>query len=274
MLQALGTLLPKFAKLLKDEYDLPKSVKKDIGFLERELESSQASLRKVGEVPPEQRDEQVKIWARDVRELSYDMEDVVDRFLVCVQGPDPPSKRSFKRFTKELMKIFTKGKGRHRIAEEIRGIKERVKDVAERRYRYKVDTISPATTSIDPRIMALYTKATDLIGVNEAKEEIITLLTQGDDLSFHQQRMISIVGFGGLGKTTLAKVVYDEFKGHFGCTAFISLSRNPNLKRFFGDMLYELDKGVYGDIHSRLLDEKQLIDLIRAYLMEKSCTSL
>ncbi|RLN09326.1 hypothetical protein C2845_PM11G25040 [Panicum miliaceum] len=84
---ALGTLLPKLAQLLKDEYNLPKSVRKDIEFLSRELESSRAALRKVGEVPPEQRDEQVKLWARDVRELSYDMEDVVDRFPGERRGP-------------------------------------------------------------------------------------------------------------------------------------------------------------------------------------------
>lgn len=34
---------------------------------------------------------------RLARELSYDMDDVVDTFLVRVQGPNPPSKRSSKK---------------------------------------------------------------------------------------------------------------------------------------------------------------------------------
>ena len=94
-----------------------------------------AALRGVGEVPREELKEQVKIWARDVRELSYDMEDIVDTFLVRVQGPEPPSKRSAKRFMKKMMDIVTKATTRHEIGQEIKDIKERVKEVAERRDR-------------------------------------------------------------------------------------------------------------------------------------------
>ncbi|RLN08158.1 hypothetical protein C2845_PM11G25050 [Panicum miliaceum] len=72
-----------------------------------------------------------------------------------------------------MIKMFTKGMDRHRIAQEIKDIKERVKDTAERRDRYKVDTICPTTTSIDPRIMALYTKTKDLVGIDDAKEDVI-----------------------------------------------------------------------------------------------------
>jgi disease resistance protein RPM1 len=133
---ALGTLLPKLGQLLRDEYNLHKGVKKNIEFLTTELECIRAALSSVGEVPPEQLSELVKIWARDARELSYGMEDIVDTFLVHVQGPDElPSKRSAKRFIKEMMSFVTKAKTRHEIGKEIRDIKERVKCIAERRDR-------------------------------------------------------------------------------------------------------------------------------------------
>ncbi|CAN6373765.1 unnamed protein product [Urochloa humidicola] len=124
---ALGTLLPKLGKLLQDEYNLQKRVKKNIGFLSRELESMHIALRNVGEVPPEHLSELVKVWARDVRELSYDMEDIVDTFLVRVQGPDErPSKRSAKRFIKDMRDFVTRVKIGHDIGQEIKNIKERV----------------------------------------------------------------------------------------------------------------------------------------------------
>ena len=45
--------------------------------------------------------------------------------------------------------------------------------------RYKVDAISPGkTTSVDPRITAMYTKVTDLVGIDEPREELITRLTK------------------------------------------------------------------------------------------------
>src|SRR5512139_3928807 len=85
---AMGSLLPKLGELLKDEYDLQTGMKEKVKSLSRELESVHAVLRKVGEVTPEQLDELVKLWARDVRELSYDMEDIVDTFLVRIDSSE------------------------------------------------------------------------------------------------------------------------------------------------------------------------------------------
>ncbi|XP_066335782.1 disease resistance protein RGA5-like [Miscanthus floridulus] len=266
---ALGTLLPKLGKLLQDEYNLQNGVKKDIEFVTRELESMRAALRDVGEVPQEQLKEVVKIWARDVRELSYDMEDIVDTFLVRVQGSEPLSKRSVRRFIKKMTSIVSTAKTHHEIVQETKDIKERVKEVAERRDRYKVDAITPAKTSADPRITALYTKAASLVGIDEPREELISRLTKEDGGMMGEQMIISIVGFGGLGKTTLAKAVYDKIKPQFNCTAFVSVSRDPNIIKIFKDMLYDLDKKEYKDIHNAALGQQHLTDLVQEFLKNK-----
>uniref|UniRef100_A0A0E0M0A2 Disease resistance N-terminal domain-containing protein n=1 Tax=Oryza punctata TaxID=4537 RepID=A0A0E0M0A2_ORYPU len=65
-----GSLLLKLGELAMDEYKLQKGVKRNVEALWRELESMQAAIRKVGDVPYDQLDEQVKLWAHDVRELS------------------------------------------------------------------------------------------------------------------------------------------------------------------------------------------------------------
>ncbi|CAO2145219.1 unnamed protein product [Urochloa humidicola] len=263
---ALGTLLPKLGKLLKDEHNLQKSVKKNIEFLLRELESIQAALRSVGEVPLDLLDEQVKIWAQHAREVSYDMEDIVDTFLVRVQGTKRPRKRSADGFIKDIMGFLTKVKMQHDIGQEINKIKERVKEIAERRDRYKVDAItSTKTVEVDPRIASLYTKAADLVGIDDAREELITMLTKGDDTSMQLQRVVSVVGFGGLGKTTLAKAVYDKLKGQFGCTAFVPVGRNPDLKKVLKDILIDLRM----DSNLEILDERQLINKLREFLENK-----
>ncbi|CAN6330018.1 unnamed protein product [Urochloa humidicola] len=231
----LSSLLPKLAKLLQDEYNLQRSARKGIEFLHKELEFMHAALRKVGEVPREQLEDLQRIWTQDVRELSYDMEDIVDTFMVDIEGPDPPSKKGVKKIFKKMMRKVNKAMACREVAKEINDIKERAKELAERRERYKFDNIPPAKkTHVDPRLKALYTDRSEIVGIEDAKEEVTRMLTGVDQ----KKRIVSIAGFGGLGKTTLAKAVYDDIKKHFDCSAFVSVSRNPDPKKLLKDMLY------------------------------------
>lgn len=68
---------------------------------------------------------------------------------------------------------------------------------------------------------------------------------EGDEASTKQPVVLSIVGFGGLGKTTLANLVYEKMKGQFGCGAFVYVSHNPDVVKVFKDMLYQLDGDKY-----------------------------
>jgi disease resistance protein RPM1 len=136
--------------------------------------------------------------------------------------------------------------------------------------RYKVYDIAPTKTLFDPRITALYSKAASLVGIDEPREELISILTKEDGgMLSTEQRIVSIVGSGGLGKTTLAKAVYDKVKPQFSCTAFVSVSRDPDITKVFKEMLYELDNIQYKNIHNTTLGPQQLIDLAHGFLKHK-----
>ena len=107
---ALGSLLPMLGELLKEEFKLQTGVKKDIESIQRELGSMDAALRKVAEVPRDQIDEQVRHWANEVRELSYDADDIVDSFLVRVVGHRLTEHSCFKRLMEKMANVFKKAK--------------------------------------------------------------------------------------------------------------------------------------------------------------------
>ncbi|VAH00675.1 unnamed protein product [Triticum turgidum subsp. durum] len=270
---AMGSLLPKLGQLLMDEYNLLKRVKKDVRFLSMELESMHAALIKVGAMPRDQLDTQVKLWADEVRELSYNMEDVVDKFLVHVDGdgtqqPHDNSGR-FKELKNKMISLFKKGKNHHRIADAVKEIKEQLQEVAARRDRNKVVVPNPTEPIvIDSCLQALYAEATELVGIyGKRDQELMSLLSmEGDDASNKRLKKVSIVGFGGLGKTTLARAVYDKIKGDFDCRAFVPVGQTPDMKKVLRDILIDL-----GNSHSDLaiLDANQLIKKIHEFLENK-----
>nr|XP_051220741.1 disease resistance protein Pik-2-like [Lolium perenne] len=138
------SLLSKLGELVKEEYELQNGVKDDVEFLRSELTSIHAALRVVAEVPWDQLEEQVRIWAEDVRDLSYAMENALDTFLVRVEDPPKPEKVNWlKKKIGDMSNLLDKGKLRHEIGKKIRDIKEKVKEVADRLHLLGEMPLSP-----------------------------------------------------------------------------------------------------------------------------------
>ncbi|GJN16882.1 hypothetical protein PR202_gb03907 [Eleusine coracana subsp. coracana] len=219
MTGAISNLIPKLGELLKEEYNLQKGVRKRVEYLQIELESMSTVLRKVAQLMPDQLDEQVRAWAHEVRMVSYDMEDILDTFLVHVEGQEPATLDRFKRLLKKMAKLFNKTKARHKIADAIKDIKKQLQEVADRRGRYMLGDImvKSTVTIVDPRLSALYNDVTKLVGIDEASDELISmLLCQGDEGPYMDKvKKVSILGPGGLGKTTLVKTVYEKLQMGF-----------------------------------------------------------
>ncbi|CAL5090046.1 unnamed protein product [Urochloa decumbens] len=290
---AMGNLAPKLLQLLNEEYKLQKGLRKKVEFVRRELESIEAALGKVAAVPWDQLDEQVKVWARQVREASYEMEDVLDTFLLRVEGCEPAKRSRLKRALKKMGGLFGKVKARRDIDGAIEDIKKELQEVANRHANYKIDEIvAKPAPRVDPRLSALYTKASRLVGVDEPRDTLIEMLSIGaDNTSSKEMKIISIVGFGGLGKTTLAKAVFDKVNPQFDCGAFIPVGQNPDPRKILRDILIDLindiekrktindiekRKTIIGDEKRRYngadligLDERQLINELCNFLEGK-----
>ncbi|KAJ1288827.1 hypothetical protein BS78_02G117800 [Paspalum vaginatum] len=267
---AMGSLLHKLDEILKDEYNLEISVKTDIESFLEELMDMQLALRKVSQVQRDNLDDQIKRWADGVREMSYDIEDVVDGFLV--HSEHASNMGYFMGLVHKMFSLFKRGKTHNPIGHAIKEIKEQVKVVADRRRRFKVDesvaNVASAIT-IDPRVSAIYKDQKELVGIKEPRNELIKWLSDKDGngdgpVTKQQLKIISIVGFGGLGKTTLAKAVYDKLHAQFYTKAFVSVGRNPDVKNVLKEMLHGL-----GSSSAASLKEKHLIDQLQELLQNK-----
>ncbi|CAL5035794.1 unnamed protein product [Urochloa decumbens] len=244
---AMGPLFPKLLQLLEDKYVAQRGLKREVESLSRELAMVHAALAEVSRAPPERLTEPDKLWARQIRELSYDMEDAVDAFILRVARLElaataDGAKEVLKRIAGKATKMVKKIKERHQISEKIKDIKNLSKELSELRTRYTFSGGAPAVnTGVDPRVINLYKNEGDLVGVEEARDELIWKLTCPEDNK--SLKIVSIVGSGGLGKTTLAKLAYDQLKAQsFDCWAFVSVGRNPNVTNTLREMLEKLDQ--------------------------------
>ncbi|TVU25384.1 hypothetical protein EJB05_27878 [Eragrostis curvula] len=265
---AISTLLPKLAALLTGEYNLQRNLRSDIRFLTTELESMQAAIERVSEAPVT--DKLVKIWARDVRELSYDIEDSIDKFMVHIDNNPPGETDGPKGFIKRSFRLLSTANLRHRIAMDIKAIKELVNEVAERRERYKIDSlylVRTTPTTVDPRLVGNYEETKNLVGISGPQNELVELLMESEATMDNCLKVISIVGAGGLGKTTVANAVYHQVRGEFECHAFVSVSHNPDLNRILSSILRQFSGESYGNTETWPAEE--IIDKIRLFLADK-----
>lgn len=269
---AMGSVIPKLGALLKEEHKLTKEARGKIMLLIKDLEGLQLFLRRMFEV--EDPDIPMKLMARDIRELSYDLEDSVDEFLIRAEkgelGLNP-------RGLKRMINKITRAQRQHGIASQIHQLQARVNEVSERRNRYMIDeAVSTASSSeavsmpmvvVDPR---LYTDASStLVGLDCPREEITKLLMEEDESESALQLCVAcIVGMGGIGKTTLANQVYQTMASEFDCRAWVAVSHHPNIKRILRDILGQIQQ-VNLNEYRDTMDERLLIDAIRSALQDK-----
>ncbi|CAL5416942.1 unnamed protein product [Camellia sinensis] len=177
----------------------------------------------------------------------------------------------------KVTRTITKLKPRHEIASQIQDIKTTIREIQEGAVQYGFRTStssehsSTSTSSItkdnmwrDPRLASLFIGDDEVVGIESPKYELISRLV---DQNQSQRAVISVVGMGGIGKTILAKKVYDsqEVAAHFNYKAWITVSQSYKPEELLKTMIKQLSG------NHALPDEgiDSIIAMLRGYLSEK-----
>nr|UBY07033.1 NBS-LRR disease resistance protein [Dasypyrum villosum] len=266
-LGALGPLLAKLADLLGNECGRLKGVRREIRSLQSELFSMHGALKKYAKL--ENPDDQVKEWMSLVRELAYDTEDCFDKFIRKL-GDGGGHDAGFKEFFRKTARRLKTLGARHGIANQINDLKHRIKEVKELKTSYKLDDIASSTSgnaAVDPRLAALFAEEAHLVGVDGPRDDLAKWVLE--DGNKHGRKVLSIVGFGGLGKTTLANEVSRKIRGHFDCHAFVSVSQKPDTMKIIKDVISQVSYSDEFKKDMEIWDEKKSISKLRELLQEK-----
>ncbi|KAJ7954230.1 Disease resistance protein [Quillaja saponaria] len=237
-------LLDELAQFLKEEVNLQRGVKGDIVCVRVELQHMRAFLRAAD--AKEESDPQLQVWIKQVREVAYDIEDILDEFLFRLAA----NSYGDHQYCSSLHKIGSavkKWKARRQIASELQGIKSRVRTISEGHQRYQQtgkdfeqdSSLSMENNKLnDFRMDALLLEESQLVGISEPKRHLIDYLLEDDS----GLRVLSVAGMGGLGKTTLAKKVYedDAVKSIFKLRAWVTISRSYKLEEIGRKIIQQL----------------------------------
>ncbi|XP_044497262.1 putative disease resistance protein RGA3 [Mangifera indica] len=227
---ALEQLLQITAKKIGEEVRLVGNVENEVENLRRNLKAIQAVL--VDAEEKQVQDETVRNWLDQLKDTSYDMEDVLDEWnteimRLQVEG-DPEDAPAPKQKVPSFFPCSCFGIKqvvlRRDIAQKIKEFNEKLEIIAKEKLRYNFKE-----TSIETSERARSTSLVDETAICGREFEKNLLVSKLLDERNEEQKdlpVISLVGMGGIGKTTLAQLAYnnDEVKSHFDTRIWVCVS--------------------------------------------------
>jgi hypothetical protein len=184
---------------------------------------------------------EVKDWLRKLKDLFLDADDLLNDFSNEALQHNVMTGNTM---TKEVCIFFSSSNQiafNLKMGHRIKAIRERLNAIADDRMKFHFIE-SPIEPQVKNRYRETYSFVLeeDVAGRNDDKKEIIKLLF--DTNVVENVAIIPIVGMGGLGKTTLAQLIYNDenVKKQFEPKLWICVSDNFDVKQIVKHVLESL----------------------------------
>ncbi|KAL8490631.1 hypothetical protein ACS0TY_022577 [Phlomoides rotata] len=221
--------------------NLVRGAEKEVRKLGKELNT----IRNVLEDAENRRfqDKSINTWLWKLRQTSYEMEDILDEWKYALlklhngeRSPDddddaaPPKQKVCSFIPSSSCLCFKKVVARHEIAQKILNVKARLDEILEEAKKYGFKIYEPTAYPL-PEFGRV--QSTSFINKEEVQgrgRDVDTLVDKlmgnGGSQEESNIQVLSIVGVGGLGKTTLAQLVYNHSRveGSFDPRIWICVS--------------------------------------------------
>ncbi|CAA3025635.1 disease resistance RPM1-like [Olea europaea subsp. europaea] len=262
-------LLNQLATLTQEERQLLGRLDENVQHIRSQLEFMRASLRDAD--AEEDGDPRLQAWFKQVREVAYDAEDVIETFMLQFANL-----RAEDGFCGCVQKIYISLKNlrvRHNIASDLENIKGRITNISKGREMFQRDSgaqlRSSSTFVFDGRVDAIFVDEAKLVGIDRPKKLLIKELLDDET----RLKAVSVWGMGGSGKSTLVKRIYEDerVKGKFQCHAWITVSRSIGIVELLKDLIRKLHREIKEPMPQELelKQEVELKELVKKFLSER-----
>ncbi|KAL7589893.1 hypothetical protein Lser_V15G40183 [Lactuca serriola] len=255
---AVEFLLGNLKQLLVYNANLISSVKDQVDSLCNDLRLLAAFVKETTE--SRSKNTVVNVLVRRIRIEVYKAEDIVDMYVF--HASIQKSRSSFERaihFTDYPLKLRTVGK-------EIEDIRRRVKEIYDNKlFANEVFRKTESFTRSPPSV-----EEENVVGFEKEAEKVIGWLKAETE----ELEVISVVGMGGLGKTTLVKKVFNDssIQYEFFIRSWVYVSQVYSTREVFSKILYDVTREnkdtskwsvqtIAEELHRQLKDGRYLIVL-------------
>ncbi|XP_030457944.2 disease resistance protein RGA2-like [Syzygium oleosum] len=225
-------VLGKIASIALEEAIEIYGVENQISELRETLTTIKAVL--LGEEDQQAKKRNLQVWLDKLEDISYDVEDVFDE-LEC----EALRKQVIGRYggVKEKVLFFSLSNPlilRDKLSHRVKEIKKRLSRISTEKDQFdlNVESADGGVAHMHSReVTYSYVNKSDVIGRDTDKEKIIEMLMQ--PTYDKNLTVIPIIGIGGVGKTTLAKLVYndDGVKEKFELQLWVCVPEDFDLKK-------------------------------------------
>ncbi|XXG50950.1 hypothetical protein AAC387_Pa02g4838 [Persea americana] len=177
----------------------------------------------------------VRDWLLELKEVAYEVEDILDEWVTdaFISQEDKDETRHPKRVRLSFLspyQYFKQVKLQYDIGQRIRETTKRLSEISIKKEKFNLRELNTREDMLVPnkeeRQTGSLVDESEIFGRDDFKKSIIEQLVSETSQEEKSVSVISIVGMGGLGKTTLAQLIYsdDSVMAHFEKRIWVCVS--------------------------------------------------
>ncbi|GLT80546.1 hypothetical protein SLA2020_519810 [Shorea laevis] len=253
-------VLEKLSSVLEEEVRRITNVRGEVEKLASNFRAIKAVLEDAERQQMGKGKASVRDWLYKLKEVSYDIENVLDEWSTAI-FKSKLEKKKVCSFIPSPSFCFNRGKLLHKTARKILELNGRLDVIANEREKYGLKELSVEKPIRREQTTSLVNLA-EVCGRVMDKERIVDIL-----LSEGRIDVISIVGVGGIGKTTLAQVAFNNEKveSHFEERIWVCVSDPFDVMRIAKAILTSLGENAW----QNLVELEDVLKLLRDSVKDK-----